>query len=825
MATFKDDLTIKFGADASEFNKELNKLVRDTEKSISSVNKVVNTSAVVFTGLAAAVGVVSKSFIEYEKGLIAVQKTSNLSDEATAELGDDLINLSKKAPLAIKSLLEIAETAGQLGVEGAANILKFTETVTKLETTTNLQGGEAAKTLARILKLTGDDVSNVDKLGSAFVRLGNTVAASEVEIAGATGEIAKATSIYKIGTANTVALGASLAELGVQAEIGSSVTGRAFEQIKLAIDKGGDSLKELSNVTGITTANLKKDFEKDATGVFVKFLGSIKKVVDSGGNVNLFLEKFGLKGAGVSKVLAPLANNISSLQKNLKNSNAEFKNATALVNEFAKSSSSLSAQLTTANNKLDAAKTKLGEQLAPVVVDMTTKLANLVDAFASLDTSTIKIITNVILFATKLAGLVLGISLAVKAFLAIKLGMIAFGGVITALAAKIFIFLAVTGPLGLLIAGVSAAAVAVGAAWALMADDTEKANDEITKNVEQNAKKREILRKKEADKALADTKADNQKRLDEIRKLNLEKKRLLQEFSKVDIEADKKTALQQLEIEKTKFEKKSLEQQGASEETLALKQSEIDTLQNLQNLERENAIIAAKSEKTALELITREKNKILIDEQQLKLNTVRDQQLQSNEQIFTDVSEFEDRTRELIVESFDKKLENQVKALADIEQQLTSLDVKGSYPNQEKLLDKSLVNQSKSTEGFYKKELQKREGYLRTLESMGYGDSYGDSYDYKPTGQVTTTHDSSFFDPNSSIFDSDSTLPPPSVAAPVTESPPNAPSAAPSASSTAPSFSQSAPQTIKVDLSLKGDLVNFISAEQRKQSDLGISRQ
>ena len=136
----KDDFAAKFGADTSEFTKALNKIERDTKRSMESVTAVVNTSAVAFAGLAAGIALTTAAFAEYEKGLIAVQKTSNLSDEETEKLGNELLTLSKKAPLAIDSLLEISEAAGQLGITGRKNIIKFTEAVAKLEPTTNLQG-------------------------------------------------------------------------------------------------------------------------------------------------------------------------------------------------------------------------------------------------------------------------------------------------------------------------------------------------------------------------------------------------------------------------------------------------------------------------------------------------------------------------------------------------------------------------------------------------------------------------------------------------------------------------------------------------------------
>ena len=124
-----------------------------------------------------------KLYADFEAGLIGVGKTANLSKTELAALGQDIDALSKRIPVATDELLAIAQSAGQLGVKGAANILKFTETVAKLGTATDLSGNDAAMALARILNVTGEAMGTVDVLGSVIVALGNNFAATESQIA------------------------------------------------------------------------------------------------------------------------------------------------------------------------------------------------------------------------------------------------------------------------------------------------------------------------------------------------------------------------------------------------------------------------------------------------------------------------------------------------------------------------------------------------------------------------------------------------------------------------------------------------------------------
>ncbi|MFZ8272510.1 phage tail tape measure protein, partial [Staphylococcus aureus] len=72
------------------------------------------------------------SFVEFERGLANISKTTDITGQALQDLGTQIIDMSKRVPVARDQLMSIAAAAGQLGVEGSANILKFTETVAKL---------------------------------------------------------------------------------------------------------------------------------------------------------------------------------------------------------------------------------------------------------------------------------------------------------------------------------------------------------------------------------------------------------------------------------------------------------------------------------------------------------------------------------------------------------------------------------------------------------------------------------------------------------------------------------------------------------------------
>ncbi len=181
-----------------------------------------------------------RSYSELEDGLVAVAKTADLSAVEVRRLGDEINAIGQRLPVARKELLEVAAAAGQLGVKGVGNLSLFTETVGKLGLASNLSGDEAATSLARILTVTGEGIGQVDRFASAIVSLGNNFAASEREIAHHATRLATGTALYGVAAHEAAALGATLAALGLEAELGGTAVARAFASIDIALREGGE---------------------------------------------------------------------------------------------------------------------------------------------------------------------------------------------------------------------------------------------------------------------------------------------------------------------------------------------------------------------------------------------------------------------------------------------------------------------------------------------------------------------------------------------------------------------------------------------------------
>ena len=322
-----------------------------------------------------AVAETIKEFEQYEKSLRAVEKTTGITGDQIENLGDDIRALSTRIPVATNQLLEIAEAAGQLGIRGTANIKRFTETIARLGFASDVQGEQAAKTIARVLNVTGDGVENVDRFSSAIVELGNNFAASESEILEVTSEVARATQQFNIGAAAAAGISTALRSLGVEAESGGTAIGQSFFAIEKAIRKGGSSLRTLIKLTGLTRDELRETFEKDALRVFNLFLEGLNRFPKEAGGAAGALERLGISGVRILKTIPTLASNVGLLQNALEKSTVAFQENKALIDESDKAFDTLNGQFQIFQNNIDAIQSSLGAALAPALRG-TLKLTN-----------------------------------------------------------------------------------------------------------------------------------------------------------------------------------------------------------------------------------------------------------------------------------------------------------------------------------------------------------------------------------------------------------------------------------------------------------------
>lgn len=394
--------------------------IQQQEREREELEAVANTTkvaAAAFLALAGSIGVVGKAAADFETALTGVAKTSGLAGGELKAFGENIQELSTTIPIAANDLLEIAQITAQLGVEGAANIERYTETIAKLASVTDLSTEEAAFGLARIIQNSATSQEEVAGLASAVSALGNTFATTETEIVNAAVRVSQATAQFDVTGDRVVAIATALTSAGVRAELAGSTIGRTFRAIDASIREGGASIENLSRITGIASDELKEAFSEDAAVVFQRFVEGLGAVKEEGGDVAAVLDAFNLKGEEVLSVLPTLAKSSEDMGRAFAVASGEIENATALEEEFARQTDTFNSRLSLLGNNINRAAVTIGQQFLPELEALASLISGLIDEFNDLDEETQRTIAIFIEISAILAGVVTvvgSLTLAVK---------------------------------------------------------------------------------------------------------------------------------------------------------------------------------------------------------------------------------------------------------------------------------------------------------------------------------------------------------------------------------------------------------------------------
>jgi TP901 family phage tail tape measure protein len=302
-------------------------------------------------GLGVGIGALFLNGVEdikaYETNLVGVGKTTGMASAELKKLGRDTIALSNSLRgLETNKLLEFQVVAGQLGITGSKNILIFSETMAKLEKSTDIIGEQGAQDIARLLNITGEGIGVIDRFGAVLVALGNTTEATESQIMGIANEVGRSVSAYKLNSKEILALSAAMASMGVAPEAAGSAIGQTFRGIEMATISGGKSLADYAKVMGMTANETKELFSKDKQGAFNKLLSGLQKIDKEGGSVTATMNELGISDIRVLKGIIPLVRNYDALEGKLKLANDEFEKNAALNEEYAAATKTVATALT-----------------------------------------------------------------------------------------------------------------------------------------------------------------------------------------------------------------------------------------------------------------------------------------------------------------------------------------------------------------------------------------------------------------------------------------------------------------------------------------------
>ncbi|MCK5640029.1 MAG: phage tail tape measure protein, partial [Gammaproteobacteria bacterium] len=357
------DLKDKASKQLTGINKKFGGMVA----AINPVALAVTAVAASFAAIGGVAAVSINAFRGFEEGMAGVAKTTGMSGDALAELGDGIKGMAKEIPLAHSELADIAATAGQLGISGSDSILAFTKTVAEVATAFDITAEKAATSMGIMANIYDLPIDKISNLGSAINVMGNTTAASESQVLSFMTNLGASGVSLGFTSDQAAAMGATLVSMGQE---GSD----AGTRMKAAFTKMAQNIDKISGFLGITEEEFKKAFGKDPMKMIQRIIGELNKIEDPLEKDAAAADLFGQVGA---KAMSTLAGGADMLTDNLENSAKGFEENTSLSEEFAAKTGTLNASFQILKNHLSGVAIGLGEKLAPYVKILVDKFIEL----------------------------------------------------------------------------------------------------------------------------------------------------------------------------------------------------------------------------------------------------------------------------------------------------------------------------------------------------------------------------------------------------------------------------------------------------------------
>lgn len=481
---------------------EIGNKIKSVGDNLTSLGRQMTTAITV--PVVTAFGASVKSAVDWETAFTGVQKTVDASAEEYAQLATNIRKMATETASSKEDIAGVMEIAGQLGISGVEDLTSFTKTMVELGDTTNLTAEDAATSLARFMNITGESTSNVDRIGSSIVDLGNNFATTESEIVEMATRLASAGTIAGLSSTDILALSTAMSSVGIQAEAGGTAMSQTLKTIsnEVANFKDGETegLEVIANVAKMSASDFAKAWEGDPITAIESFINGLSKVKDEGDNVFAVLGEMGMSGIRQTNMLQSLALASEMLGDAVDTSTNAYKENNALTAEAEKRYATMAAKMSQLKERVKDVAINIGEILMPYVEKLMDKIEGLIEKWNGLDDSQKETILKFAAIAAAIGPVLIIVGKLVSSVGSIisvggKL-VSGIGTVITNMGGLSGVLSALSGPVGIVIAAI--AALAAGFAYLYNTnEDFRNSINEMVKTLKDNfAKALETIKPK-----------------------------------------------------------------------------------------------------------------------------------------------------------------------------------------------------------------------------------------------------------------------------------------------------------------------------------------
>lgn len=325
----------------------------------------------------AAPGVVAaKQAMTFESAMADVRKVVDFdSPKQFQQMGDDIVDMSTKIPMAAEGLAQIVAAAGRAGV-GRKELLTFAQDAAQMGIAFDTTAEDAGNMMAKWRTAFGMGQNEVRGLSDQINALTNIYGGNVGAVAGVVTRIGSLGKVAGLAAPQIASMAQLMNSVGVEEEVAAT----GIKNMMLAMTKGGAATKAQSKAfatLGLDAKAVAEAMQKDAGGAITDLLGRIRKLPQAQQAATL-TQLFGSESVSA---LAPMLTNLDKLQANFELVGDKAKYAGSMNKEYLARIATTEGAVGLAGNALKGVNITLGTLLLPTITAASAKVVELANGF------------------------------------------------------------------------------------------------------------------------------------------------------------------------------------------------------------------------------------------------------------------------------------------------------------------------------------------------------------------------------------------------------------------------------------------------------------
>lgn len=492
------------------------------------------------TGLVLSGRKAVEAFAEMDQEMANVRKYTGMAAEQVEALNEEFKKMDTRSSR--QQLNKLAQEAGRLGMQSQEDVMGFVRAADKINVALEELGEGATLTLSKLTNIFGDrERLGVEQsllaVGSVINELSQNSTASASYLAEFASRLGGVGAQAHMTTQQIMGYGAVLDSYNQKVESSST----ALSQVIVRLYR---EPAKYAKVAGLDVKEFTDLLKRDANAALIMFLETLNKAGDMDVLSPMFAD-MGENGSRAIQALATLAKHIDEVKSQQAEANKAFEEAVSIDKEFNVQNNTVQAQLDKAKKSFHEMAVELGEKLMPVMRYAITGSSAMMRALSAIVSFVVEYKNSLITLTTAIVAYTIAVkagalwtkavaaaqvlaNVAMAAGRALYLALAAAvnlctGNVTRATAAwKLFNATLHTSPIGLLVAGITAAVTAL-VLFTRRTNDAAKAQKALN-DIKKEAAKRMVEEKQRIDTLMAAannmnlTYAEQKRAVDELNK-------------------------------------------------------------------------------------------------------------------------------------------------------------------------------------------------------------------------------------------------------------------------------------------------------------------